>query len=274
MSEADIAASLYGAPSTTDTAVVTEVAPDPAPPVEPGPAPAEPAPTPPAVAAETPSVPEGHDSADEAPSGTEDPAVAAKMVQNRLRYLRWLCGALVVFAAVAIVLPAAPWFHFEAESTTVMVDAPGGGFEYFETDAAEVTRSGRAAGATQPAFVLAVAAVAAAFCASRRWWFAIPVVLIAAAGSGRAHPPASDLSLTASGFEVPNSSLSTAQWGLDAALGVYWLTLAAIAAAGVAAVRVVAAGGGGAEHDDGRERDGREPPTTDWDAHPRPLFRW
>lgn len=239
MSEADIAASLYGSPATATTAVVDEAASvsvsseedGAARSAQPGTATATPA----APAATTPPAETEPSSA--ADSST-DTRVAAKMVQNRLRQLRWLCAALVCCAAVALIVPSAPWYHFTAESTTVMLDAPGGGFEYFTTDAADMTRSGRSEGATEPALILAVAAVAAAFAASKRWWFAIPVILFGALGSGRALPPRSDAATTLVGTEVANSSLSTPQWGITAAVGLYWLTFALIALAGVSALIV------------------------------------
>lgn len=237
MPEADIAASFYGALHVTDTAVNDDAEPAPAP--TPAPAPAvEPAPVPSAASTTTPVVEEPEAAVSTSAEESPDALVAAKMVQNRLRYLRWLCGALIGFAAAALIVPAGPWYHFAAEPQTVMVEVPGGGFEYFETDAADMTRSGRAAGAMQPAVVLAVAAVAMSFVASRRWWFATPVILFTAFGTGRGHPPVSDLATTAGGFEVPNSSLATAQWGLDLALTLYWVTFAGIAAAGVAALIV------------------------------------
>jgi hypothetical protein len=86
--------------------------------------------------------------------------------------------------------------------------------------------------------VLAVAAVAAAVCASRRlWWASAAIAAVVFRGSW-AHPPTSDLATSTTGIAMPSTSLGTAEWGVSAAMGIYWATLCVVLLATVAALVV------------------------------------
>jgi hypothetical protein len=242
MDDAAIAAALYGTPSIArdrDPAPVPEASEPPTTTSGSTAAVAAEAPAEPAAEAPAPVSPSTSDAA-AVPDGdvTSEVTVAQVMLERRVRYLQILCGALVMLAAAALVVTAAPWRHFAAEPQLAAYSSPNGGVEQFVTDAADVTRSGRAEGALGPAAVLAAAAVAAAACASRRlWWASAAIAAIVFRGSW-AHPPTSDLATSTTGIAMPSTSLGTAEWGVSAAMGIYWATLCVVLLATVAALVV------------------------------------
>ena len=212
MTPDEIAASLFGGPTTITEPVETE-------PVE-------------AVQPETVEVKPDTSTA-EGEKSPECEADTQTSLARRQRNLYSLGCVALGAAVVSMFATLAPWWHLSFPGGSAAIETAGGGFQTVQLAAVEATRSGRAAGALGPAILLTVLVAVAVAAASKRLWWVSAFTLVFLTPNGLTAPPTVDVSPTIGGIS-PVASLSTPQWGGTLAQGAHWVALCSVAALAVA----------------------------------------